>query len=125
MIKTSGLNHLALPARDPQRSAQFYADLFNMRIIHTSPEVAFLQTVGARDLIALNRSEAKIGSSRETMHFGFIVEPEDFDAAVRTIEEKSIRKVSEPGEREIGRYIFIEDLDGHVVEIFEYLSPIG
>lgn len=124
MIKTNGLNHLALPARDPQRSARFYADLFNMRIVDASPEVVFLQTDGARDLIALNRSEAKIGSSRETMHFGFIVEQEDFDEAVRTIEVKSIKKISEPSRREIGRYIFIEDLDGHVVEIFEYLSPI-
>ena len=124
MIKTSGLNHLALPAKDPRRSAQFYTDLFNMRIIDASPQVVFLQTVGSRDLIALNRSDAKIESRRETMHFGFIVEPEDFDEAVRTIEEKSIKKISEPSERDIGRYIFIEDLDGHVVEIFEFRSPI-
>jgi hypothetical protein len=43
---------------------------------------------------------------------------------VRTIEEKKIKKVSEPSKRGIGRYIFIEDLDGYTVEIFEYLSPI-
>ena len=61
-------------------------------------------------------------SARNTMHFGFMVTPEQFDAAVRTIEEKSVKKVSEPGRRSIGRYIFIEDLDGYVVEIFENLS---
>lgn len=122
MISTNGLNHLALAVKDPQRSAQFYADLFNMEITHSSPEIAFLKTVGATDLIALNRSEVEVVSGRNTMHFGFIVDPEQFDVALRTIEEKSVKKVSEPSKRDIGRYIFIEDLDGYTVEIFEYLS---
>ncbi len=124
MITTHGLNHLALPVKNPERSAQFYADLFNMQILSSSPDMAFLQTVGCRDLIAFSRSEAKVGSSRDSMHFGFIVEPENFDAALRTIEEKSIKKISEPSRREIGRYIFIEDPDGYVVEVFEFLSPL-
>ena len=124
MITTNGLNHLALPVKDPERSAQFYADLFNMEIISSSSEMAFLQTVGSNDLLALSRSNAEVVSGRETMHFGFMVEPEQFDAAVRTIEEKAIKKVSEPSKRDIGRYIFIEDLDGYTVEIFEYLSPL-
>lgn len=124
MITTNGLNHLALPVKDPERSAQFYADLFNMEIISSSSEMVFLKTIGSTDLIALSRSKAEVLSSRDTMHFGFTVEPEQFDAAVRTIEEKAIKKVSEPSKRDIGRYIFIEDLDGYTVEIFEYLSPL-
>jgi len=108
---------------DPERSSEFYADLFNMEIISSSPEIAFLKTTGAKDLIALNRSEVPVESSRGTMHFGFIVEPERFDEALLTIEEKSITKVSEPSKRDIGRYIFIEDPDKYVVEIFENLSP--
>ncbi len=123
MITTNGLNHLALPVRDPERSARFYAELFNMEITFSSPEVAFLKTVGCKDMIALNRSEVEVVSSRHSMHFGFWVEPEQFDAALRTIEEESVKKVSEPSRRGIGRYIFIEDLDGYTVEIFECLSP--
>jgi len=122
MITTNGLNHLALAVKDPQRSAQFYADLFNMEIISSSPEVAFLKTAGAIDLIAFNRSEVEVVSGRNTMHFGFMVDPNQFDVALRTIEDKSVKKVSEPGRRDMGRYIFIEDLDGYTVEIFEYLS---
>ncbi len=123
MITTNGLNHLALPVKDPERSAQFYADLFNMEITSSSPEIAFLKTVGSTDMIALNRSKVEVVSGRESMHFGFMVDPEQFDAALRTIEEKSVKKVSEPSKRDIGRYIFIEDLDGYTVEIFECLSP--
>ncbi len=122
-ITTNGLNHLALPVKDPERSAQFYADLFNMKITSSSPEIAFLKTVGSTDMIALNRSKVKVVSGRESMHFGFMVDPEQFDAALRTIEEKSVRKVLEPSRRGIGRYIFIEDPDGYTIEIFECLSP--
>lgn len=123
---TNGLNHLALPVRDPERSARFYSGLFNMEITFSSPEVAFVKTVGAktvgaRDMIAFNRSDAQIVSSRDTLHFGFMVEPERFDEAVRSIEAAGVKKISEPSRREIGRYIFIEDPDGYVVEIFECL----
>lgn len=122
MITTSGLNHLALAVKDPERSARFYAGLFNMEITSSSPEVAFLKTAGSTDLIALNRSEIEVMSGRNTMHFGFMVDPNQFVTALRTIEDKSVKKVSEPGRRDMGRYIFIEDLDGYTVEIFEYLS---
>ena len=121
MIVTNGLNHIALPVEDPQRSAEFYADIFNMEITVSSPDVAFLRTVGSSDLIALNRSRVEIVSSRDTFHCGFTIDPDKFDAAVRTIEEKGIKKVSEPSERNIGRYVFIEDPDGYTVEVFEHL----
>ncbi len=123
MITTNGLNHLALPVKDPEQSAQFYVDLFNMEITSSSPEIAFLKTIGSSDMIALNRSTAEVASGRDSMHFGFIVTPEQFDTALDTIEEKSVKKISEPGKRAIGRYIFIEDPDGYTIEIFECLSP--
>ncbi|MDP7236392.1 MAG: VOC family protein [Candidatus Latescibacteria bacterium] len=107
----------------PIESAPFYADLFNMEITSSSPDIAFLKTIGSTDMIALKRSDVEVVSSRDTMHYSFIVDPEQFDAALRTIEEKSVKKVSEPGERGIGRYIFIEDPDEYTVEIFECLSP--
>jgi len=123
MITTNGLNHLALPVRDPEQSAEFYAELFNMEITSSSPEMAFLKTVGSTDMIALSRSEVEKVSGGESMHFGFIVTPDQFDAALHTIEEKSVKKVSEPSKRGMGRYIFIEDPDGYTIEIFECLSP--
>lgn len=119
MINTNGLNHLALPVKDPERSARFYADLFNMDLLSASPDIAFVKTVGADDMIAFNRADTGVESSRNTLHFGFIVTPAQFDAAVLTIEERGVRKVSDPGKRAIGRFVFIEDPDGYVVEIFE------
>ena len=95
-IPANGLNHLALPVKDPEQSAQFYADLFNMEITSSSPEIAFLKTVDSTDMLTLNRSKVAIASGKESLHFGFIVTPDQFDAALRTIKEKSVEKVSEP-----------------------------
>lgn len=118
-IGTNGLNHLALPVADPERSARFYGDLFDMEIISSSPETAFVRSRAGVDMIAFNRAPQTVTSSRGTFHFGFIVTPEQFDAAVQVIRENGVELVSQPGQRDIGRYVFIEDPDGYVVEIFE------
>ncbi len=122
MIPTSGLNHLALPVRDPRRAAQFYADLFNMEITSATDDMAFVKTTGRRDMLAFSRSEQPVPSTPSTMHFGFMVEPEQFDVALKVIEARGVQVVSGPSERSIGRYVFIEDSEGYTVEIFECLG---
>jgi catechol 2,3-dioxygenase-like lactoylglutathione lyase family enzyme len=57
------------------------------------------------------------------VHFGFIVEPTQFDTALQTIEAKATPIVSGPGTREQGRYVFISDPDGYTVELFECRLP--
>jgi catechol 2,3-dioxygenase-like lactoylglutathione lyase family enzyme len=123
MIKTNGLNHIALKVKDPERTAQFYMDLFNMEITRRTPEMTFLKTIGSTDMITLNRSEADIAPEQGMVHFGFIVEPTQFDAALQTIEAKATPIVSGPGTRDQGRYVFISDPDGYTVELFECLLP--
>ena len=123
MITTQGLNHLALPVKDPARSARFYTELFRMEVTSSSPDMVFLRTVGSWDMIALSRSDSVVESRRNGLHFGFRVDPEQFDAALKAIREKSVKTVSEPGERSTGRYVFLEDPDGYTVEIFECLTP--
>ena len=122
MITTSGLNHLALPVRDPRRAAQFYADLFNMEITSATDDMTFVKTIGRRDMLAFSRSEDVVPSTRNSLHFGFMVEPEQFDAALEVIEARGVQVVGGPSERPIGRYVFIEDLEGYTVEIFECLE---
>lgn len=123
MIKTHGLNHIALKVKDPERTAQFYTALFNMEITRSTPDMTFLKTIGSTDMMTLNRSEAEVAAGQGMVHFGFIVAPTQFDAALETIEAQGARIVSGPGSRDQGRYVFIEDPDGYTVEIFECLLP--
>ena len=123
MIKTNGLNHIALKVKDPERTAQFYVDLFNMEITRRTPEMTFLKTIGSTDMITLNRSEADLTPDQGMVHFGFIVDPSQFDAALETIEANATPIVAGPSRREQGRYVFISDPDGYTVELFECLLP--
>ena len=123
MIKTNDLNHIALKVKGPERTARFYIDLFNMEITRITPEMTFLKTIDATDMITLNRSEADITPEQGMVHFGFIVEPSQFDAALHTIEAKATPIVSGSGTRDQGRYIFISDPDCYTVELFECLLP--
>ena len=123
MIKTNGLNHIALQVKDPERTAQFYMDLFNMEITRRTLEMTFLKTIGSMDMITLNRSDADLTPDQGMVHFGFIVEPTQFDTALQTIEAKATPIVSGPGTREQGRYVFISDPDGYTVELFECRLP--
>jgi catechol 2,3-dioxygenase-like lactoylglutathione lyase family enzyme len=123
MIQTNGLNHITLKVKDPERTAQFYTDLFNMEITRSTPEMTFLKTVGSTDMMTLNRSEAEVTPKQGMVHFGFTVEPDQFDTALSTIQAKATPIVSGPGTRDQGRYVFIADPDGYTVEIFECLLP--
>ena len=53
MITTNGLNHIALKVKDPERTAQFYTDLFNMEITRRTPEMTFLKTIGSTDMMLI------------------------------------------------------------------------
>ncbi len=123
MIKTSSLNHIALKVKDPERTAQFYVDLFNMEITRRTPEMTFLKTIGSTDMITLNRAEGDVVPDQGMVHFGFIVEPTQFEAALETIEAKDTPIVSGPGSWDQGRYVFISDPDGYTVELFECRLP--
>ena len=123
MIKTNGLNHIALKVKDPERTAQFYVDLFNMEITRRTPDMTFLKTIGSTDMITLNRSEDDLTPEQGMVHFGFIVDPAQFDTALQTIEAKDTPIVSGPGTRDQGRYVFISDPDGYTVELFECQLP--
>lgn len=71
------------------RMAQFDMGLFNMEITRRTTERTFLKTIGSTDMITLNRSEANITPKQSMVHFGSIVDPTQFDAALQTIEAKA------------------------------------
>jgi len=123
VIKTNGLNHVAIQVNDLEGTAQFYTDLFNMEVTRQTDTRTFLKTIGSTDMITLNRSEAKVIPGQGMVHFGFIVDPAQFDVALDVIQAKATLVVSGPGTRGEGRWVFVEDPNGYTVEIFECLTP--
>ena len=119
MIKTLGLTHLALTVSDPERSFQFYHDVFGMLAVYRQPHFIQAQTPGARDVLVLEQGTENVGESSGIKHFGFrLADARDIDRAVTTI-ERAGGKIKDRGEFCPGEpYVFFTDPDGYEVEVW-------
>ncbi|HMK46896.1 MAG TPA: VOC family protein [Methanocella sp.] len=118
-IKTKGLCHIAIDVSDLQKSEKFYTDIFDMTIVSRNDRFIHLHTTGAQDSLFLFRADGKVslkscGLSR--FHFGFRIDDDNFDRAMIYIKKNNI-KVHQNRERPPGRYVYIEDPDGYVVQL--------
>ena len=84
MVRTFGLNHIALAVRDVDRSAQFYHRVPGAVEVCRHAGFVRIQTPGSRDAIVLEQKPdaGKCG----VIHFGFrLVDPADIDAAAAAV----------------------------------------
>jgi catechol 2,3-dioxygenase-like lactoylglutathione lyase family enzyme len=119
MIKTLGLTHLALIVTDPERSFQFYHDVFGMLAVYRQPNFIQVQTPGARDVLVFEKGTDHAGTSGGIKHFGFrLSDARDIDKAVTSI-ERAGGKIKDRGEFVPGEpYVFFADPDGYEVEVW-------
>ena len=119
MVKTLGLTHLALIVTDPERSFQFYHDVFGMLAVYRQANFIQAQTPGARDVLVFEKGTDHVGTSGGIKHFGFrLADARDIDKAVTTI-ERAGGKIKDRGEFVPGEpYVFFADPDGYEVEVW-------
>jgi catechol 2,3-dioxygenase-like lactoylglutathione lyase family enzyme len=118
-IKTYGLTHVALAAREPRRSAAFYCAVFGCEPVYESDDFVQIQTPGARDVIVFERAADVAGAPGGVAHIGFrLQDARDIDAAADAVIAAGGRVIDKgefcPGEP----YLFAEDLDGYAFEIW-------
>ena len=123
MVKTLGLTHLALIVTDPERSFQFYHDVFGMLAVYREPNFIQAQTPGARDVLVFEKGTDHVGISGGIKHFGFrLSDARDIDKAVTSI-ERAGGKIKDRGEFVPGEpYVFFADPDGYEVEVWYELE---
>ena len=121
MIKTDGLTHIHLMVKDLQRSLDFYKSVFGMKIrFWGSDSLVFLNTPGAKDTIALHRSEQDepTGVSGGITHFGFqLNDKTQLDQAIEAVVNAggALKKRGEfmPGVP----FAYVSDPDGYEIEL--------
>jgi len=118
MIRTRGLTHLALPVRDLDRAAAFYAQVFGAVEAYRGPGFVQLQTPGSWDALVLEE-DPRASPHEAAFHFGFrLLDPADVDAAALLV-ERAGGEVLERGEFVPGEpYLFARDPEGYRVEIW-------
>jgi catechol 2,3-dioxygenase-like lactoylglutathione lyase family enzyme len=119
MIKTHGLNHVALAVRDPERSLAFYRAVFGVREYFRSDSTIQVLGPGPHDVLAFERRPEAAGVPGGIIHFGFrLTRPEDIDAAAAAVAAAG-GTVKSRGEFAPGLpYAFVLDPDGYEIEIW-------
>jgi catechol 2,3-dioxygenase-like lactoylglutathione lyase family enzyme len=117
-VKTKGLCHIAIKVMDMEKSILFYTGLFNLRVIQREEGMAFLNTPGKPDSLALFGTGEKVPHDGGLAHFGFFVDDENFDRALSYVKENGIKVRRGPGAwHGGGRFVYVEDPDGYEVQI--------
>ena len=119
MIKTHGLNHIALSVADPDRSLSFYRSVFGVREYFRDESTIQALGPGQYDVIAFERRRNSAGAPGGIIHFGFrLIRPEDIDAAVAAVTAAG-GTVTSRGEFGPGLpYAFVRDPDGYEIELW-------
>ncbi|MEU9022707.1 VOC family protein [Actinomadura sp. NPDC048394] len=119
---TVELNHTIVPARDPQASAQFLAEILGLSV---DPPVAHFTPVTLANNVTLDYDQL---DEFEPHHYAFMLSEQEFDAALARIQHRGMAHYADPACREIGqiyhgklaegrRGTYFHDPDGHLMEI--------
>jgi catechol 2,3-dioxygenase-like lactoylglutathione lyase family enzyme len=117
---TIELNHTIVPARDPQASAAFYAELLGLP---APTRFAHFWAVEVDNGVTLDFSHADENLPVE--HYAFLVSEAEFDAIFERIRERRLTYWADPGHQRAfeinrndgGRGLYWNDPDGHYLEI--------
>ncbi len=113
------LNHTIVRSRDKEASAQFFADIFGLKV---EPGVGHFAAVRVNDTLTLDFADWEV---LESHHYAFHVGDEEFDTIFTRVKEKGIEYSSDPmhqnkgqiNHRKGGRGFYFYDPNGHNLEL--------
>lgn len=121
-FKPSGLNHITIRVNRIDASKEFYGDILNLELVRTMGQSMAVYKIGEEDTLVIVEAETSYDpTSRDFRvdHFGFYVDsPEQVDELAKYFREQEVTIMSGPSNRKKGRFLFIADPDGNMIEYF-------
>lgn len=118
----SGINHITIRVNDIKKAEHFYGQLLGFELVRKMGESMAVYQVGNEDTLVLVEAETSYDpSSRDYRvdHYGFYVNsPKKVDELAEYFRNNEVTILSGPANRKRGRFIFISDPDGNMIEIF-------
>lgn len=118
----SGLNHITIRVNDIERAEEFYGEILGFDLLRKMGKSMAVYQVGDEDTLVLVEAETSYDpNSRDYRvdHFGFYVDsPEEVDELAEYFRAHEVTVLSGPANRKRGRFVFISDPDGNMIEIF-------
>lgn len=118
----SGINHITIRVNDIERAEEFYGDILEFELVRKMGKSMAVYRVGDEDTLVLVEAETSYDpGSRDYRvdHFGFYLDSEEaVDEMADYFREKEVTVLSGPANRKRGRFVFISDPDGNMLEFF-------
>lgn len=121
----AALNHIIIPARDKDASAQFLAEILGVK-----PEGQWgpFRPVKTSNGVTLDFVDSK---DVRTQHYAFLVDDKEFDAAFDRLKQAGITYYADPHKNDRGRInhhwggrgVYFDDPNGHLLELIT--KPYG
>lgn len=121
-FKPTGLNHITIRVNRIDASKEFYGDILDLELVKTMGQSMAVYRIGEEDSLVIVEAETSYDpTSRDFRvdHFGFYVDnPEKVDELAKYFREQEVTIMSGPANRKKGRFLFISDPDGNMIEFF-------
>ncbi|MEX2585577.1 MAG: VOC family protein [Balneolaceae bacterium] len=121
-FKPNGINHITIRVNDIGRAEEFYGDILGFEKIRKMGKSMCVYRIGKEDTLVIVEAETSYDpNSRDFRvdHIGFYLEsPEQVDRMAGYFREKEVTILSGPANRKKGRFLFISDPDGNMIELF-------
>lgn len=118
----SGINHITIRVNDIKRAEEFYGEVLGFELVRKMGQSMAVYQVGDEDTLVLVEAETSYDpASRDYRidHFGFYVDsPDQVDELAKYFRQKEVTVLSGPANRKRGRFVFISDPDGNMIEVF-------
>jgi catechol 2,3-dioxygenase-like lactoylglutathione lyase family enzyme len=118
----SGINHITIRVNDIDRAEEFYRDVLGFELVRKMGKSMAVYRVGDEDTLVLVEAETSYDpESRDYRvdHFGFYLDSEEeVDEMADYFRKKEVSILSGPANRKRGRFLFISDPDGNMLEFF-------
>lgn len=120
-FKPTGLNHITLRVNEIERAEAFYGEILGFKLEKKMGRSMAVYRIG-RDSIVLVEAETSYNRDSKDYrvdHFGFTVpDPAIIDEMAAYMKEREVTIISGPANRKNGRFLFVSDPDGNLIEIF-------
>jgi catechol 2,3-dioxygenase-like lactoylglutathione lyase family enzyme len=121
-FQPSGIHHLTLRVNRIKEADDFYQRVLGFELVRKMGQSMSVFRIGEQDTLVLVEAETSYDAESRDFrmdHFGFYLEtPEQVDELAEKLQEEGIRPVSGPANRKHGRFFFITDPDGNMIEFF-------
>jgi len=120
-IALKGLNHITLRVNNIEKAEAFYGDILGFKVEKKMGRSMTVYRIGKDSLVLVEAETEYAPGSKDYRvdHFGFFVDsPEQVDEFAAYFREQEVTILSGPSNRKNGRFVFISDPDGNMIEIF-------